>query len=182
MFELPAIIIASIPTKEPVMKKILLFAAFALFSFNAHAADAPTAAPYQFSEAIVRETPAKIAAGYVTIKNPTENGDALIAAQATWATKIELHMVKASPDGIMQMSPVKQIPLLPGQSVSLAQGGYHLMIFGVKEPLKIDDKKEITLRFSKAGPITVPFTVQALGKGVQAKLMHDHMMMSGHEM
>jgi len=160
------------------MKKILLLAVFALYAFTAQA-DNP--APYKFTEAVIRETPAKTAAGYVTIENPTDENDGLIAAQASWATKIELHMVKESSDGIMQMAPVKQIPLVKRSSVSLKQGGYHLMIFGIKEPLKLDDKKEITLRFSKAGAITVPFTIEPIGKGVQAKLMHDHLMMMGHK-
>lgn len=159
------------------MKKILLTTVFTFLTFAAQTnALAEIVAPYTFSNAIIREAPAKIAAGYVTITNATDKSDTLIAAQASWADHIELHKITSDDHGVVKMSPIKEIALNAGSKAELKQGGYHLMIFGVKEKLSIDQKKDITLKFKNAGEMTVPFTIQPIGNmGVQAHSEHDHM-------
>ena len=42
----------------------------------------------------------------------------------------------------------------------LEQGGYHLMLFGLKQPLKDGERFPLTLHFEKAGDLQVEIAVQ----------------------
>jgi copper(I)-binding protein len=157
------------------MKKIFLLAVFCVVSLTAFAQPVATAA-YTARNAVIREAPAKVAAAYVTISNPTAENDTLIGAKADWADHIQMHKVSINDRGVMEMSPVNEIALPAHGTAELKQGGYHLMISGIKEKLSIDQKKDITLLFKKAGALVIPFEVQPIGNASQAA-MHDHMMM-----
>ncbi len=50
-----------------------------------------------------------------------------------------------------------------GKSVVLKPGGYHLMLTGLKAPLKQGDLLKLTLVFEKAGAIDLEATVQPIG-------------------
>jgi hypothetical protein len=64
----------------------------------------------------------------------------------------------------MTMRPLdKGLAIEPGQTVKLAPGGYHLMMFDLKEPLKQGDKVPVTLEFEKAGKVKLSFDVQGIG-------------------
>ena len=54
------------------------------------------------------------------------------------------------------------LPIEAGKSVSLAPGGYHLMLMGLKAPLKQGDKIPVTLTFAKAGKVEVTLDVQGI--------------------
>jgi len=51
----------------------------------------------------------------------------------------------------------------PGKTVKLAPGGYHLMLFDLKTPLKQGDKVPVTLEFEKAGKVMLSLDVQGVG-------------------
>ena len=51
----------------------------------------------------------------------------------------------------------------PGKTVKLAPGGYHLMMFDLKSPLKQGDKLPVTLEFEKAGKVKLSLDVQGVG-------------------
>ncbi len=114
--------------------------------------------PYPVSGAFVRATPAKISAGYMVIKNPTRQDDALVAASAPWAAKTELHTIEKDKNGILSMKQVSEMPLPARGTLALKNGGYHIMFYGVKTPLKEGENASLTLRFRRAGSIilTVP--------------------------
>ena len=57
----------------------------------------------------------------------------------------------------------KGLVIEPGKTVKLAPGGYHLMMFDLKGPLKQGDKLPVTLEFEKAGKVTVEFKVEGIG-------------------
>jgi periplasmic copper chaperone A len=165
------------------MRTATLFAAlmFATIILPAISVVAETAGPYQWRDAVIRQTPAKVGAAYVQIDNPTSQEDQLIGAKASWAGRVELHSVSTDEKGVMHMSPVDEINLPAKSSLVLAQGGYHLMLFDIKETPD-DTKRDITLTFKKAGDIVITFQNQPLGMDVQntfkEKLIMDH---SAHE-
>jgi copper(I)-binding protein len=112
-----------------------------------------------------RATPggAKIGGGYLTIENKGTAPDRLIGAAGDVAGKIEVHEM-AMKDGVMTMRPLdKGLTIEPGKAVKLAPGGYHLMMFDLKGPLKQGDKLPVTLEFEKAGKVTVSLDVQGIG-------------------
>ena len=66
-----------------------------------------------------------------------------------------------SMDGnVMQMRQIDAIDLPAGQTVELKSGGLHLMLMGLKAPLKDGDRLPMTLKFEKAGSIEVTVKVE----------------------
>jgi copper(I)-binding protein len=79
-----------------------------------------------------------------------------IAAEAALHQSIDDH-------GVMKMRPVSALPIEPGKPVTLAPGGYHIMLTGLKQALKQGDSFPITLSFAKAGQVTVTAAVEKAG-------------------
>ena len=117
------------------------------------------------TQAWSRATPggAKIGGGYLTIENKGSTPDRLIGGSADVAGKIEVHEMTMN-DGVMTMRPLdKGLSIEPGKTVKLAPGGYHLMMFDLKGPLKQGEKLPVTLQFEKAGKVQVSFDVAGVG-------------------
>jgi len=128
-------------------------------------ADEVKAGDLVITQAWSRATPggAKIGGGYLTIENKGTASDRLIGAAGDIADKIEVHEM-AMKDGVMTMRPLdKGLTIEPGKTVKLAPGGYHMMMFDLKSPLKQGDKVPVTLEFEKAGKVTVTLDVQGIG-------------------
>jgi copper(I)-binding protein len=100
-------------------------------------------------------------AAYVTI---TETGspDKLIGVSTPVAAAASLHET-IDDGGVMKMRPVAGLPLDPGKPVAMAPGGKHIMLMGLKAPLKAGDTFPLTLRFEHAAPVTVTVVVEGLG-------------------
>ena len=63
----------------------------------------------------------------------------------------------------MSMVALPDLPLPPGQVVTLAPGQIHLMLFGIRQPLKPGDRFPLTLQFERGGATTVEVTVGGAG-------------------
>jgi periplasmic copper chaperone A len=126
------------------------------------------------TQAWSRATPggAKIASGYLTIENKGSAADRLIGGSGDVTDRIEVHEMTTT-NGVMTMRALdKGLTIAPGQTVRLAPGGYHLMMFDLKSPLKQGDKVPVTLEFAKAGKVKLTFDV--LGVGVQGPAGEHH--------
>jgi periplasmic copper chaperone A len=124
-----------------------------------------TAGDLVITQAWTRATPggAKIGGGYVTIENKGSAPDRLIGGSADVAGKVEVHEM-AMNNGVMTMRPLDQgLVIEPGKTVKFAPGGYHLMMFDLKSPLKQGDKVPLTLEFAKAGKVKLSLDVQGIG-------------------
>ena len=72
----------------------------------------------------------------MTIMNKGAAPDRLIGASTSVAGKVEVHEM-AMKDAVMTMRPVPGgLAIEPGKSVTLAPGGYHLMLTELKAQLK----------------------------------------------
>src|ERR1700722_9503599 len=117
------------------------------------------------TQAWSRATPggAKVGGGYLTIENKGSVPDRLIGGSADVADKVEVHEM-AMNNGVMTMRPLNQgLVIEPGKTVKFAPGGYHLMMFDLKSPLKQGDKVPLTLEFEKDGKVKLSFDVQGIG-------------------
>jgi periplasmic copper chaperone A len=117
------------------------------------------------TQAWSRATPggAKIGGAFLTIENKGSVADRLIGGSGDVSPRVEVHEM-ATNNGVMTMRPLdKGLVIEPGKTVKLAPGGYHLMMFDLKEPLKQGDKVPITLEFEKAGKVKLSFDVQGVG-------------------
>ena len=123
----------------------------------------PALAQIKIEDAWSRATApgAKIAAGYMTIKNAAKTPDKLLSASSPAAEKVETHVTVKEGD-IFRMREVKGYDIPAGGSFELKPGGAHLMLVNVKAPLKEGDKVPLTLRFERAGQMKAELRVGRL--------------------
>jgi periplasmic copper chaperone A len=117
------------------------------------------------TQAWARATPggAKVGGAYLTIENKGTTADRLIGGSADVAGKVEVHEM-ATRNGVMTMRALDNgLTIEPGKTVKFAPGGYHLMMFDLKSPLKQGDKVPVTLDFEKAGKVKLSFEVEGVG-------------------
>ncbi len=102
-----------------------------------------------------RATPpvATMGAAYMDIK-ALKVADKLLGATTPVADHVEIHATTNN-NGVMQMRPLQDVAITPGNAISLAPSGTHLMLVGLKAPLKEGDAFPLSLRFEQAGEITV---------------------------
>ena len=111
---------------------------------------------------------------FMLLKNESAQNDILIGGASPVADKVEIHTHVREGD-VMKMREVKGgIPLPAGQLVKLEPGAYHVMLMGLKKPLKVGEQFPLTLKFKHAKPQTVQVKVENM-QGV----MMDH---GTHEM
>jgi copper(I)-binding protein len=79
-----------------------------------------------------------------------------LAAEAALHQSIDDH-------GVIKMRPLASLPAESDKPVTLAPGGYHIMLSGLKQALKQGDSFPITLSFAKAGQVTAIATVAKAG-------------------
>jgi copper(I)-binding protein len=112
-----------------------------------------------------RATPstAPTGAGYLSVKNTGATPDRLVSVSSPAAGAVQVHDMKM--DGsVMRMRELESpLEIKPGETVTLAPGGMHLMMMGLKEPLKQGERVPLTLVFEKAGKIDVELAVEAMG-------------------
>lgn len=99
-----------------------------------------------------------VAGGYLKLTNKGV-ADRLVSARSLAADAAELHSMTMDGD-VMKMRQVDAIELATGQTVELKPGGYHLMLMGLKAPLKAGDQIPLTLKFEKAGEVVVTLKVE----------------------
>jgi copper(I)-binding protein len=112
-----------------------------------------------------RPTPptAQNAALYMEIRNSGAQPDILAGVKTTLAATAEMHAT-LDEDGVMKMRRVENGVEVPaGGSVKFEPAGFHVMLIGLKEPLKEGARHPVTLVFQKAGEIAVEIAVE---KGV----------------
>jgi hypothetical protein len=66
--------------------------------------------------------------------------------------------------GVMKMRPVEGgLEIKPGETVTLAPGGFHVMLVTLKHPLEAGQTVKATLKFDEAGAVDVDYPVVAIG-------------------
>jgi hypothetical protein len=129
---------------------------------SAPAADAgPAATPaIIIRQAWTRPTAAGInAAGYFTIANSAPFPDRLISAASPVAAKVSLHQSRQS-GAVMIMLAVPALRIPARGQVSLAPGGFHLMLEHLARPLRVGDHVPVTLTFDRAGVVRARLEVR----------------------
>jgi len=102
--------------------------------------------------------------------NRGKEADYLIAAATPRAESVEFHRSTLE-GGVMRMRAVDAIEIPPGAELKLRHdGGLHLMLVGLKEPLLDGQRFPMRLRFRHAGEIEVMVWVQK----PQGRTAHAH--------
>lgn len=140
---------------------IFAVAAILLMNTSLHARDA-LARELFVEHAYARSTvPGQTnGAAYLTIENKGKHADKLIAAASPAAESVQIHTMSMA-GNVMKMREVQTIELKPRAKITMNPGdGYHIMLIGLKQPLKRGEKFPLTLSFEKAGKVEVSVTVE----------------------
>jgi len=114
----------------------------------------------QLQDAYMRViTTARPAAGYFTLKNTGTATRVLIGASSPVCGKAMLHQSKMV-DGVMKMLPVKELAVAPGDSLTFAPGGYHVMCMKPAKDIKTKALVPVTLKFKNGESLTGDFVVK----------------------
>jgi periplasmic copper chaperone A len=114
---------------------------------------------------------AKAGAAYMTLVNRGGAADRLLGATTPRADQVELHTVVRDGD-VMRMRQVMAIEVPAGGRVALEPGGYHVMLLGLKGPLKQGETVPLTLSFERAGALTIDVAVGPPGAAGPAEHKH----------
>lgn len=153
----------TIPRRLVVTAATIVLAAVAAGCSGAASPSATTTGPaVTVSGAWVRAAPdtAQATAAYLVIANGGPAADALLSASSPGAMEVQVHETTKDSMGMSGMHPVARVDVPAGGSVAFAPGGYHLMVMGLKAPLKAGDRLELRLVFEHAGTIAVQAEVR----------------------
>jgi copper(I)-binding protein len=131
----------------------------AVLAVLAGSAGAQQSSTMEVQHAWARASAGTTGAAYFIVTNKGSAPDRLVAAATPVAGEAELHESK-SVFGIMQMRPLGPLDIAPGQSAELKPGANHVMLMGLKQPLKEGDSFPLTLSFEKAGDVEVTVKVE----------------------
>lgn len=115
----------------------LLIASALLASLAAHA-------QVQVSDPWVRATVAPQKATGAFMQLTSTKAVKVVAASSPVAEMVEIHEMKMDA-GVMKMRAVDALALPAGQPVALKPGSYHVMLMGLKAPIKAGDTVPLTL-------------------------------------
>lgn len=124
------------------MYKFILFAFIALLT----ACNQDSKNTFTTNDAWVREAPpnASMMAGYVTLKNNTDQDSFITYVKSKQFNMVEVHRTIVV-DGVAKMRRQDDLPIPAGSSLKLEPGSYHLMLMGPKSALKLNDEITVTL-------------------------------------
>ena len=111
-----------------------------------------------------RATPAgaKVAVGYMEIRNRGKQPDRLLSASSAVAGRVEMHITERDGE-VVKMREVKAFEIPARERYELRPGGSHLMLVDIVRPLKRGERFTMTLRFERAGEMEVELEVQEQG-------------------
>jgi periplasmic copper chaperone A len=123
----------------------------------------PAAAQVEIEKPWARATApgAKVAGGYMVIRNKASAPDKLVGLSSPAAARVEMH-VHFMENDVARMRQVPGYDVPANGRFELKPGGAHLMFMNIRAPFKEGDKVPVTLRFERAGDAQVEFHVGRL--------------------
>lgn len=145
----------------------------ALVSFLAAVSTVGAADPIHVNDPWVRATVPgqKVAGAYMEIV--ADSAAKLVGVSSPLAGSAEVHSMKME-NGTMRMRRIEVLELPAGKPVKLAPGGFHVMLFDLKQPLSPGDKVPLTLVFESGGrQQKIAVTAEVRGRDDKAQ-HHNH--------
>lgn len=93
-------------------------------------------------------------AAYMTITNFADEPDALVAAEASGVGVVEIHTTEMDGE-VMRMVQLDALDLPPGETVTLAPRGLHLMLIDLESDLVPGDALTLHLEFASGARMTL---------------------------
>jgi copper(I)-binding protein len=98
-------------------------------------------------------------AAYLSVTNHGAREDTLIGAHSPAAVRVEFHRTSIEA-GMARMRPASSLVIEPGDTLTAAPGGLHLMLVDLKAPLVRGTTVPLVLTFKEAGEVTVQLKIE----------------------
>lgn len=91
---------------------------------------------------------------YLSIMNMGKENDDLVSISTPVSASAMLHESKDD-NGVMKMEMRDQLEIPAGKTIDILPGHMHIMLVGLKAPLKIGDNVPLEMTFKKSGKVFV---------------------------
>lgn len=107
------------------------------------------------SDALCRPTPKgrQVTGCYLKIKSSVD--DTLLTVSSPVGALAQVHESRMESNMMMMGELENGLPLSAGQTITLAPGGNHIMVMGVRDPLATGDTVPLTLTFATSKPVEI---------------------------
>lgn len=107
------------------------------------------------TDVLCRPTPngRQVTGCYMTLTSPAD--DTLVSVESPVAALAQIHETRTESNMMMMRELEDGLPLPAGRAVTLKPGGDHLMLHGVREPIRAGQAVPLTLTFANAAPVEV---------------------------
>ncbi len=143
------------------MKRLLIFSVLVATAGCSPSTDRAAAdlSVVSVTGAVCRPTPTgrQVTGCYLTLTSSRD--DTLLSVASPASALAQVHASSMENNMMVMYEMEAGMPLPAGQAVSLAPGGNHIMLLGVKEPLVAGDTVPLTLTFATAKAVEVEATV-----------------------
>lgn len=128
----------------------------------------------QVEDAWVREGPptAQVLGGFMTLANGTDRPIRITEISSPDFERIEMHR-SVTEDGVAKMVPQPSLTVPAGGDLVLAPGGYHLMLYEPKQPMRAGQRAQFILHIDSGQQIAAQAEVRA-GMGHSMEHHHHH--------
>lgn len=159
------------------MKSNRIRFAIALLALSASSVSVVSAADLDIKSPWVRGTVAGQKATGAFMELTSASGIAIVGASSPVANVTEIHEMKMD-GGVMKMRAIPRLDVAAGKPVSLAPGGYHVMLMDLKQQLMKGDVVPLTLQIEnkdkKVETIEIKAEVRELTATPAAAAQHKH--------
>ncbi len=138
-------------------RRVLLAAPLALLAARAASAHSYQLGHVEIGHPWARPSVTDRAAVFLALSNIGRSTDRL----AGGATPVAREVLLRAEDG----APLEYLELLPHHPLALRPGRKYIALIGLKGPLALDEGFALTLRFDRAGEVTVTVMVEAGPEG-----------------
>jgi copper(I)-binding protein len=138
-------------------RRILLAAPLALAAARAAGAHSYQLGAIEIGHPWARPSVTEAAAVFLALSNTGRRSERLVGG----VTPIAREVLLRAEDG----APLEYLELLPHHPLALRPGRKYIALIGLKGPLALDETFPLTLRFDRAGEVTVTVMVEAGPEG-----------------
>ena len=114
---------------------------------------------------------AKNAVVYLKLRNRAGAADRLVGASTPVAERAEFHFHERDGD-VLKMRCMEAVDVGSHATVEFKPGGMHVMLLGLKAPLREGESLPLTLEFEASGALTVDVPVKSIAAGAAAHQGH----------
>ena len=111
----------------------------------------------------------KNSAAYLSLHNAGAAPDRLLSVSTPAAPSATVHSTSMA-GGVMRMRAAAGVTIAAGKAVTMKPGGLHIMLTGLRAPLRAGQRLPLTLRFQRAGVVRTSLPIKAS----EPKVGHGH--------